>query len=234
MKLWVVTAVVVILALVCYWAGNTLLKAKASKRLMEIETPYRNESADYAKTMLVLGDSTGVGVGAQKPEDTVAGLTAAYIGATYAENYAVSGAAVEELPGQIAKAKCDSYDLVLVHIGGNDILAGNDPKKVAPRLTEILKTLPQAGKVVVLSAGNVGGATIFPHVIRPFHMWLTLAYHKAFTPAVESAGGTYVNLYMPLLKDPFLRRPNYYLAPDGLHPSSAGYALWFEKVKEAL
>lgn len=234
MNLWTVILVLLFLALIAYWAGNTLIKVRASQRLMEREAPYRKESTDYSKTLLVLGDSTGVGVGATTPEDSVAGRVATYIGATYVENYAKSGAAVEELPKQIENAKRDRYDVILVHIGGNNILAGNDPKPVAARLTEILKTLPPAGKVIVLSAGNIGGATIFPHPVRLFHMWLTLTYHKHFARAVAQAHATYVNLYEPLHADPFLRDPQRYLAEDGLHPSGEGYALWFEKVKAAL
>lgn len=233
MNPWLVVLVIV-LGFVLYTAGNTLLKAKAAKELMERAAPFQNETQDYTKTMLVLGDSTGVGVGAKTPEETVAGRTAAYVEATYVENYAVSGAAVAELPGQIAQAKRESYDLILIHIGGNDILGFHDPKKVGPHLGEILKTLPKNGKTIVLSAGNVGGATIFPHVMRVVHTWLTLKYHTAFTESVTNAGAIYVNLYMPPSEDPFLKDPGCYLAADGLHPSSDGYALWFEKVRPAL
>lgn len=234
MPLWLITLIVVVLAIVLYSASNTLMKAKESQRLMANERPYRNETTDTSKTILVLGDSTGAGIGATRPEDSVAGQVAEYIGATHVENYARSGAAVEELPVQITQAKQKEYDLILIHIGGNDILSFHDPKKVAPQLGEILKTLPAAKKVVVLCAGNVGGATIFPRLIRIFHTSLTLEYHKLFGEAVAASGGTYVNLYEPRDKDPFLKDPEKYLAKDGLHPSSEGYRLWFEKVKNVL
>jgi len=234
MNPWIIALVLLVLGVVVSSAVNTLSKARASKALMAQEMPYRNETTNDTKTMLVLGDSTGVGVGARKPEESVAGRVAAYVGATYTENYAVSGAAVADLPPQIAQAKKSQYDLILIHIGGNDILGFHDPKKVAPELTRILGTLPEAKKVVVLSAGNVGGATIFPHVLRFFHTRLTLAYHAAFADAVKSTPAVYVNLYLPPGKDPFLKDPKKYLAADGLHPSSEGYELWFEQLKTAL
>ncbi|MBP9816533.1 MAG: hypothetical protein KBD05_00685 [Candidatus Pacebacteria bacterium] len=233
MSLWSVFAVVLILGLVTFSASNTFVKARASRQLMANEHPYTKESTDYTKTVLVLGDSTAVGIGADKPEDSVAGRVAAYVEATYVENHAISGTAVEDLPKQINEAKREFYDLILIQVGGNDILSFSDPKKVGPLLTEVLKTLPKAGKVVVFSAGNVGGASIFPHPIRPIHTWLTLEFHKAFAKAVEGLA-IYVNLYEPPGKDLFLKDQDRYLSVDGLHPSSEGYRLWFEKVREVL
>lgn len=234
MNIWLVLLVLVVLGVVVSSAANTLLKARAAKVLMAREMPFRIEGVDYRKTMLVLGDSTGVGVGASVPQESVAGRVASYIGATYVENYAVSGAAVADLPKQIGEAKRDIYDLILIHIGGNDILGFNDPKTVGPELNRTLGTLPKAKKVVVLSAGNVGGATIFPGIVRFFHTQLTLRYHDAFTQAVQGTGAVYVNLYLPPKADPFLKHPRKYLAEDGLHPSSDGYGLWFEQVKQVL
>ncbi|MEK9161062.1 MAG: SGNH/GDSL hydrolase family protein [Patescibacteria group bacterium] len=234
MNMWIVLIVLVLLGIVLSSAANTLLKARAAKVLMAHETPFRIEGENYTKTMLVLGDSTGVGVGAATPEESVAGRVASYIGATYVENHAVSGAAVADLPKQISQAARGEYDLILIHIGANDILGFNDPKRVGSELTRILSTLPKVGKTVVLSAGNVGGATLFPRVVRFFHTRLTLQYHEAFAEAVQGTTALYVNLYLPPKEDPFLKYPQTYLAEDGLHPSSEGYGLWFEQVKEVL
>ena len=233
MSVWSVFLVVLVLGLVTFSASNTFVKARASRQLMANEHPYKKESTDFTKTILVLGDSTAVGIGADRPEDSVAGRIAEYQNATYVENHAISGTAVEDLPKQIKEAKREFYDLILIQIGGNDILSFNDPKKVGPLLTEVLKTLPKAGKVVLFSAGNVGGASIFPHPIRPIHTWLTLEYHKVFAKAVEGLA-IYVNLYEPPGKDLFLKDQDRYLSVDGLHPSSEGYRLWFEKVRDVL
>jgi len=43
--------------------------------------------------------------------------------------------------------------------------------------------------------------------------------------------GTYINLFTPTTEDPFIKEPEIYLSADGLHPSSEGYKLWFEKIK---
>ncbi|MCI0597501.1 hypothetical protein L0Y34_00270, partial [Candidatus Parcubacteria bacterium] len=59
---WTVVAFGV-LAVIAYWGANTFFKARISRELMEHEAPFRLESTDYSQTLLVLGDSTGVGVG---------------------------------------------------------------------------------------------------------------------------------------------------------------------------
>lgn len=233
MSFWTLFAIVFVLALVTFSASNTFFKARASRKLMASEHPYQRLGDDRTKTMLVLGDSTAVGIGADRPEDSVAGRVAEHIGATYVENRAVSGTAVEDLAKQIVQASLPSYDLILIQVGGNDILSFNDPTKVGPQLTGLLKTLPEAGRVILFSAGNVGGATIFPHVIRPLHTWLTLRYHREFAKACEGLA-TYVNLYEPPGRDLFLKDQDRYLSVDGLHPSSDGYRLWAEKVIAAL
>lgn len=234
MAVWQIVGIILILSYIAFWSGNLYLKARASRELMREDTAYRQETDNYTKTLLILGDSTGAGVGASAPEDSVPGRTAAYLGATHIENYSKSGAETRELPGQASQAKLPRYDLILIQIGGNDILALHNPKKTAGELKEALQKLPDAGKVVILSAGNVGGATTFPPPVRPLHTWLNLELHKEFVKAASTAGATYVNLYEPPHRDPFLDNPELYLAEDGLHPSSEGYKLWFAKVQKAL
>lgn len=223
-----------ILVLIAYAGVNTYIKARISREIMEHTTPFSLESEDTSVSMLVLGDSTGVGVGADRPEETVAGRAARHIGATYVENLAEVGAETEDLLEQARKAKLPHYSLLLIHIGGNDVILFHNPKKTGAYLSDFLENAPRADKVIILSAGNVGGATIFPRLIRLLHTFLNRRLHRVFENVAKKHGVTYVNLYEPFYKDPFLRDPNRYLSMDGLHPSSYGYGLWFEKVKTVL
>ncbi len=229
-----IVIVVALLGVVTYWSANTFMKARASKAIMEDTVPFKNETEDHRATLLVIGDSTGVGVGADKPEDTVPALLAHYLGATHVENLSVTGAGVEDLPKQIAQAKLARYDTILIQAGGNNILAFDDVRWAGRVLGDVLADLPKADKRILMSAGNAGGATIFPPPVRPFHTWVNKRYHKEFERVAHAWGVTYVNLYESPETDPFLKNPGYYLSEDGLHPSSEGYKLWFEKVKEAL
>lgn len=231
--LWVAIGFAVCLA-IGYRAAMVYFRAHAARIQIADAVPYEVLSGDFSKTLLVLGDSTAVGVGAAAPEESVAGLVAAHIGATYVENRGETGACVEDLKVQIETAKLRRYDLILVQIGGNDIVLLRSAKRAAQKLDILLMSLPEAGKVILFTAGNVGGATTFPMTVRPFHTWTNLAFHKWFAKVAKRRKMTYVNLYEPASRDLFIKEPERYLSEDGLHPSSEGYALWFEKLRPYL
>jgi lysophospholipase L1-like esterase len=184
--------------------------------------------------MLVLGDSTAVGVGAARPEESLAGLIANKESFGHVENYAMSGAVVADIAGQITKAKRSKYDFILIQIGGNDIIRFRSAASQAALLAVSLEKLPSASQTLLLTAGNVGGTTLFPLPMRPFYERLTLQYHEAFAEVAREKGIIYVNLYVPPAQDPFVQDPDIYLAKDGLHPSSAGYQRWFEQIQKQL
>lgn len=220
-------------------------KVEISKVIILNSEKYELKTSNFEKKVLVLGDSSGYGVGTAKKEESVSGLLSENINATYLENLSVSGAQMKDLASQLDSRKLknnkeDNYDIILIQIGGNDIIrfhAVEEQKKV---FEKFLKTLPTYKKLIVISVGNVGDTTLFPFFIRPFHTNLSLKYHEMFAGVLDNQKTTnpnsyYINLYeQDKTKNLFLLQPEIYLSPDGLHPSSAGYKLWFEKVKENL
>lgn len=234
MKLLLLILALCVTALVVYWVWNFYHKFQISKELIDVATPYSLEGADHSKTVLVIGDSTGVGVGAEKAEDSLPGRVASAVHATYVENRAVSGAVVTDLPAQIAQASLERYDIVLIQIGGNDITHFHDAEKTTEALESVVQSaVSRSDTTILLTAGNVGAASILPPPIRPFYTKLNLQYHTAFSALAEKVGAVYVNLYRPPLEDPFVRDPQTYLAADGFHPSGAGYGVWFNVLEKA-
>ncbi len=233
MKIFLILlAIAVIAVLLFVWIS--LRKVQISEALMASTEPFQMQSDNFKKTMLVLGDSTGVGVGATRPEESVPGLVAKEVGATYVENQAVSGAQVPDVQGQIGKTKLPHYAYIVLQVGANDVTHFHDIEEVSTMLKDALVALPPHDHLVVLMAGNVGAASAFPWFIKPYYTKQTLRYHAAFADIVSKAGGRYVDLYIDPKIDPFVREPKVYLAIDGFHPSSAGYALWFERIKQIL
>lgn len=224
-----------ILGVLTYWGVVFYQKFKIGSEIARTAEPFRKVSGDETKTLLVLGDSTGVGVGATRPEDSVAGFLAADMQATYVENKAVSGAWVSDVPAQIGRAKLARYDTILLQIGGNDVIRFHSIESVSAELSHILQTLQKRGdRVLLMSMGNVGTTTIFPPPLRFFHTKVSMQYHAAFTKAANDNGATYINLYTPPESDPYVKNPEIYFAADGLHPSSAGYALWYKRLQETI
>lgn len=220
-----------LMVVVGFYAITLYTKIQTSKQLVSQASAFSNLTDDYSTTLLVLGDSTGVGVGAITPTDTVAGLWAKHIDATYVENYSVSGDTIEDLSNQIAQAQQGTYDYILIQIGANDIIRFHDIKKDREILTSALQSLPNSTNLMVMSAGNLGSTTFFPWFMKSIYTKRTLSYHSMFTSVVPNHNGVYTNLYDRPENDLFMNLPELYYSADGLHPSSAGYNIWFEKLR---
>ena len=205
-----------------------------SRGLIAKTIPFRLVSANPNLAVLILGDSTAVGVGANQSSESLPALFAQHVGATMVENYASSGATVGELSSQIAHAARSHYQYIVVQIGANDVTGFHAAGKTAQVLEQKLATLPAHDRLVVLMAGNIGAAPAIPWFLKAYMRRQSVRFHAAFKEVVAAQGGTYVDLYDPPDTDPFIRDPLEYFAPDGFHPSSLGYKLWFEKLKAAL
>lgn len=234
MKVVLILLGALVVACVLYSAFRFFYFLHISKGLVENTVAFEERTSDTSVPFLVLGDSTAVGVGAETPEGSLPGRVAETIGATYTENHARSGAVVKDLPGQIAQATLPHYRLILVQIGGNDIVRFRGAQEIAEELGTILDTLPPADRVVVISAGDVGAARLFPYPLTAFYTRLNKAYHEAFSSEVPTHGMTYVDFSKHDGNRLFREEPDKYLAPDGFHLSSEGYGLWFDAVKDAL
>lgn len=233
MKIIILFALVIVSYLL-YVAFDLERRRHIGSGLIQDATAFELKSNNTSRTLLIIGDSTGVGVGA-KPEESIASLLSKDINATYVENHSVSGAKIEDMQDQLKMAERDRYEMILVQVGGNNIIARNSSKTSAEALKAVLEEAKaKSDEVVHLSAGNVGAAPAVPFFLRPYFHKLTLKYHEAFQKLADELGTTYVNLYVEPKNDPFLKEPKKYLAKDGLHPTAEGYALWFDKIKQSI
>jgi lysophospholipase L1-like esterase len=123
------------------------------------------------------------------------------------------------------------FDVVLVQAGGNDVIRmrsldamRQDIERTADAARE------RADHVVLMPAGNVGNAPFF---FPPLTWWMTQrsrALHRYVVKAAERTGAVYVNLFHERRDDPFAREPRLN-ASDGLHPSDAGYEVWWHELQ---
>lgn len=223
-----------VLLLVAYWGIKFYLTVQVSKKIIDATTPFVKAGDDTGNSVLVLGDSTAVGIGADLPSESVAGRVSDYLKSDRVENYAVSGAVTSDLNGQMKNAALPRYRLILIQIGGNDIIRFKPAEGAGEELRAAIRNLPDAEKIVLISAGDVGGATLFPWPVRPFHTRLNTKYHETFARIANEEGVTYVNFGNSPATKQINEKSEIYLAADGLHPSSEGYRLWFEEIQSSL
>ncbi len=211
---------------------QALLQGSHQARLAEAYTQVGNG----AGTMLVIGDSTGYGTGAMRPEESIAGRVGSVFPEHEIKNLSVNGLQTSGLLAGIRGLPRESvYDLALIQIGGNDILFFVPYQKTRNSLELILdEAKVLARHVVVMTSGNVGAAPAFGPLLSYLYSARTRAVREIFLEVTSQKQVSYVDLYEPRERDPFVQEPARYHSRDGLHPSSEGYALWFEKLKPTL
>lgn len=215
-------------AVVLVTSGCAAWRIGQAAELARRSEPLQQTPANATLRLLVVGDSTAVGTGASAPQASLAGLLARDHPRLRIDNRARDGATFADVVGQLAGS--ERYDLVLVQAGGNDVIRLRDFEAVGADI-ERVTTLARArsDRVLLMPAGNVGNAPFF---FAPVSWWMTArarTLHGLVRASAERHGAVYVNLFKDRADDPFVTRPGLH-AVDGLHPSDAGYRLWFDEL----
>lgn len=221
--LWLLAGGVLLVTSSC-----TVSRIRESVELARLSEPWQQHPTSFTVSLLVVGDSTAVGTGATSAQRSLAGL----IGRDYPylriENRARDGAKFADVVAQLG---ADEYfDIVLVLAGGNDVirLRGLDGMRADIDQVADLAAM-RAEYLILMPAGNVGNAPFFS---APTSWWMTRrsrALHGFISDAASRTGATYVNLFHEPADDPFVIDGGLH-AGDGLHPSDAGYAVWFDEL----
>lgn len=80
----------------------------------------------------------------------------------------------------------------------------------------------------------MGLAPLVPWPLRRIYQKRTRKLRDVFKSAAEELGATYINMFYSRRDDPFTRDPARYFAPDYLHPSAEGYALWHAMISRSM
>jgi lysophospholipase L1-like esterase len=176
----------------------------------------------------VLGDSSAVGLGVERPSETPGALIAGAL-AELGERpvrlvcAAISGAKSQDLPGQVERALAELPDVALIMIGANDVTSRARADVSVRYLADAVRRLTAADcEVVVGTCPDLG-------TIRPIAQPLRLLARRwsrqlaaAQTVAVIEAGGRTVSLGSVL--GPAFASDRSMFSIDEFHPSAAGYA----------
>ena len=181
--------------------------------------------ADVARAeslkILALGDSLTAGYGLGPGEGFTDQLQDRFdktygVGEIVIINAGVSGDTTRGGLARLDWALADAPDMVMVALGGNDMLRGLEPAETLSNLSQILETLQQQNKPVLLAgmlaAANLGQDyasefdSIYPHLAREYDV-----------------------VFYPFFLDGVALNPDLN-QPDGLHPNQKGVAIMVEKL----
>ena len=211
---------------VALWAcARTAWRLQESSELTRASKPLQRMPLQPALRLLIVGDSTAVGTGASAPDASVAGLLGQGFPRLLIENRARDGATFAEILAQLEGH--ERFDMVLVMAGGNDVVRLRGLESVRADVERVTKRATQrADLVALMPAGNVGNAPFFFAPVS----WLMASRSRRLQAFAREAalrhGAVYVDLFRESADDPFVQRPELNAA-DGLHPSDAGYRVWF-------
>ena len=187
--------------------------------------------------LVLLGDSSALGVGVRDVDDTVAGQLARLLaegdGPTGTErrrvrlsSVGVSGSRSTDLATQVARALLGEHpDVAVILIGANDATALRRPGESAAHLAAAVRRLRDAEvEVVVGTCPDLGAARAMAQPLRQVAGWLGRRTARAQTAAVLDAGGRVVDLAAET--GAVFRADAGTLCADGYHPSADGYRVW--------
>lgn len=210
-------------------AGCAVWRVGEARELARRSEPFEQRPQGATRRLLIAGDSTAVGTGASSPAHSVAGLIAQQQPRLSIENRGRDGALFGDVAEQLLRP--GRFDAVLILAGGNDVIRLRDADDMRADIGRMLEAARQrADVVIVMPAGNVGNAPFF---FAPWSWWMTRRareMHRLVESASARSGATYVKLYEERENDPFVRQPELN-ASDGLHPSDAGYRVWWRELQ---
>lgn len=158
--------------------------------------------------MVVVGDSTAIGIGASGPDRGYAARVATSLRDDHDDpwrviNLALSGARIQDaLDRQLPILSTLSPDLVVCCIGTNDLVWGRDTGRLRRRLVAMTRELP-SGSLIATLAGRSARARMANATVRS---------------QAEELGLISLNPW----NEP---GPGERLAPDRFHPNDLGYEL---------
>ncbi|GGK14731.1 hypothetical protein GCM10010124_04160 [Pilimelia terevasa] len=205
--------------------------------------------------LVLLGDSTALGVGVDRVADTIGGQLAQLLAAgdptaggacaapgvptlpprrVLLSSVGVSGSRSTDLATQVARALLgERPDVAVILVGANDVTGLRRRGESATYLGAAVRRLTDAGvRVVVGTCPDLGAARAVAPPLRQVIGWQGRRLARAQAGAVRKAGGTPVDL--AALTGPVFRADAGTLCRDGYHPSADGYRVWAHAMVPAL
>ncbi|MBP6342727.1 MAG: SGNH/GDSL hydrolase family protein [Candidatus Omnitrophica bacterium] len=230
---WVVGVLVVIAVLIT--ARQYLEIASVTKAVSYESVPFNRPLPAADLKFLFLGDSTAVGTGALSNQLSTAGYFGQDFPLAEVINYGVNGKRIRELLTDLETKKFGNFNLVVIQIGGNDIMKFTPYSNIEDDLLKVIQKAKTFGRhVVILHSGNVGTAPIFHWPFDYIMTQRTRKVREIYMRSAKTLGVIYVDLFAEKKDDVFLTDVTRYYSSDFLHPSGDGYRWWYDRIVETL
>ena len=181
-------------------------------------------------SILVLGDSTAAGVGADTQDDALPGNLARRLSREWERGASwravgENGATTQDIVRRyLAEASTAKYDLIFLSIGANDALTLRSRAAFRRDFRTILRRLRSVSPKALILVSSFPGFGQFASLPNPLRWALALhsrSLEEAARRFVRSEPGVVMSPPAPEYTDGFF-------ATDGFHPSAKGYREWVD------
>ncbi len=209
-----------------------LINGMTNRRLAKIanERP-RILHEGNEKRILVLGDSTGYGTGADSLEDTLVGRFAHDFPQVEVDNYAVNGSVTNNLIHQLKNVGDKSYNLTIISSGGNDTWKMTNLRDLERDLRVAVAKVKEisSGNVALIIYNNEASGPVFPFFVRHLILKRTRLINEIYMRVATDFNIQAVPIFLDGEEC-----PSNFFSRDGLHPSSEGYRIMYIRLWAAL
>lgn len=225
----------IIVAYIAFEASLMIMDGLTARQLGRSSAPFCRAISEPIATVMFIGDSTAVGTGAQHPSRSIASQLAQDFPDITIMNHGINGASSKDLIVLLSQHPEWRADLLIIHIGGIDIMGLRSIRSLRSNTVSILRLAKRiAPRIVLVTPPDLGS---IPYFRFPLSLLFSLRSRQARDFVLHRAKKgdfVHVDLYTDAPDDPFRTDRSRYFATDHIHPSDDGYALWYEAIKQAL
>lgn len=211
------------LALSPIYLAQALLVLVRTEQLPEATGPRAGRTGQGREMrLLILGDSSGAGVGVVQQEQALVGQMLVHLAPVASVQWQViarSGATTAHARQMLQGA--GRFDIAVLALGVNDVLRQRSARRFIREQTALMTDLRRQHGVRHILASAVpplGAFTVFPQPLRAYLGTRATRLDAALQQLCAQSGARHV---------PFDLNPDpHWLARDGLHPGAALYAEW--------
>lgn len=201
------------------------------KKLIKESVPFRHINPEASLKILIIGDSSAIGTGAEHPGTSVAGLFGTDFPEAHIINQGENFLTTPDLAKKLQLEKRERYNLSLVFLGGNDVFQFIPLDKLQRDLPGILQRVESVSdKTLLITPVDIGAAPFFPAFLGWIYSRQNALVYKLFSRIAQESGVFFVTLPTK----PFAEHPEQFYAKDSLHPNGEGYRLWYESIRKTL
>lgn len=209
---------------------------KRSVRMGEETIPVSHTPEKPRKRVLVIGDSTAYGTGARNPEKSLVGRLREDFPDIEIVNEAENAMFLARLHEKLHKISIDHFDLIVIHIGGMDVISLTPVRKASVLMHTILEHIKNnhAGHIAVVSVNNAGVPPLIRFPISLLLDWRSRVFSAMCNEVCRAQSVIHIPLYKPMGVDPLHSEDGALFAEDYMHPNDEGYGIWYKEIHTVL